>query len=178
MNKLSLLNEETVASFIYVIRGEKVMLDTDLANLYMVETRVLKQAVRRNMKRFPSDFMFELTNDEIDSLVSQNVIRSKKLLGGSKPFAFTEQGIAMLASVLNSKVAVDVNISILRTFAKLRQMLEFHRDLAVKLELLEQKYDEQFRIIFTALKEMTGKTMNQNQQLDSNNPEGNIDLGF
>jgi len=154
MSKLSILREDTIASFIYFIRGEKVMLDTDLAELYQVETRVLKQAVRRNRKRFPGDFMFELTDQEIDTLISQNVITSRKVLGGSKPFAFTEQGIAMLASILNSDVTVQVNIAILRTFLKLRQYMEDHKDLADKIEMLEQKYDEQFRIVFTALQQM------------------------
>lgn len=130
------------------------MLDTDLAKLYMVETRVLKQAVRRNIRRFPVDFMFELTEQEIDSMLSQNVITSRKVLGGSRPFAFTEQGIAMLSSVLNGEVAVQVNIAILRTFVKLRQLLEKHKDLAEKIDRLEQKYDEQFRIVFTALQQM------------------------
>lgn len=130
------------------------MLDTDLAKLYQVETRVLKQAVRRNRKRFPGDFMFELTDQEIDTLISQNVIISRKVLGGSKPFAFTEQGVAMLASILNSDIAVHVNIVILRTFVKLRKYLEVHKDLADKIEMLEQKYDEQFRIVFTALQQM------------------------
>jgi len=154
MSKLPVLREKTIASFIYFIRGEKVMLDTDLAKLYMLETRVLKQAVRRNIRRFPPDFMFELYDQEIDTLVSQNVILSRKVLGGSKPFAFTEQGIAMLSSILNSDVAVQVNIAILRTFVKLRQLFESHKDIAAKIEKLEQKYDEQFRIIFTALQHM------------------------
>ena len=130
------------------------MLDTDLAKLYNVETRVLKQAVRRNLDRFPKDFMFELTGEEIDHMVSQSVIPSKQIFGGAKPFAFTEQGIAMLSSVLNSRIAIQVNIAILRTFVKLRQLLIGHKDLAEKIEKMEQKYDEQFRIIFTALQKM------------------------
>ncbi len=130
------------------------MLDTDLAKLYDVETRVLKQAVRRNLNRFPKDFMFELTDEEIDRMVSQGVIPSKQIFGGAKPFAFTEQGIAMLSSVLNSRIAIQVNIAILRTFVKLRQLLINHKDIAEKIERLEQKYDEQFRIIFTALQQM------------------------
>jgi hypothetical protein len=154
MSKLPILREKTIASFIYFIRGEKVMLDTDLAKLYNVETRVLKQAVRRNIKRFPPDFMFELSDKEMDTLVSQNVIPSKKVFGGAKPFAFTEQGIAMLSSILNSDIAVQVNIAILRTFVKIRQLLEGHKDLVDKIDKLEQKYDEQFRIIFTALQQM------------------------
>jgi len=130
------------------------MLDSDLAKLYNVETRVLKQAVRRNLDRFPKDFMFELTDEEIDRMVSQGVIPSKQIFGGAKPFAFTEQGIAMLSSVLNSRIAIQVNIAILRTFVKLRQLLIDHKDFAEKIERMEQKYDEQFRIIFTALQQM------------------------
>ncbi len=154
MSKLPVLREKTIASFIYFIRREKVMLDADLAKLYNVETRVLKQAVKRNLNRFPADFMFELTNDEIDKLVSQNVIPSKSVFGGAKPFAFTEQGIAMLSSVLKSNIAVQVNIAILRTFVKLRQLLEDHKDLADKIEKLEQKYDAKFKIVFTAIQQM------------------------
>ena len=154
MSKLPILKETNLASIIYFIRGEKIILDTDLAKLYDVETRVLKQAVRRNPDRFPKDFMFELTDEEIDRMVSQGVIPSKQIFGGAKPFAFTEQGIAMLSSVLNSRIAVQVNIAILRTFVKLRQLLIDHKDLAEKIERMEQKYDEQFRIIFTALQQM------------------------
>ena len=154
MSKLPVLKEANIASFIYFIRGEKVMLDTDLAKLYDVETRVLKQAVRRNLDRFPEDFMFELSDEEIDRMVSQNMIPSKQIFGGARPFAFTEQGIAMLSSVLNSKVAVQVNIAILRTFVKLRQLLKDHKDLADKIDRLEQKYDQQFKVIFTAIQQM------------------------
>jgi hypothetical protein len=154
MSKLPVLKEANIASLIYFIRGEKVMLDTDLAKLYNVETRVLKQAVRRNLDRFPADFMFELSNEEIDRMVSQNVIPSKQVFGGARPFAFTEQGIAMLSSILNSKIAVQVNIAILRTFVKLRQLLIDHKDLAVKIDRLEQKYDQQFKVIFTAIQQM------------------------
>ncbi len=154
MSKLPIPKEANLASLIYFIRGEKVMLDSDLAKLYNVETRVLKQAVRRNLDRFPKDFMFELTDEEIDRMVSQGVIPSKQIFGGAKPFAFTEQGIAMLSSVLNSRIAIQVNIAILRTFVKLRQLLIDHKDFAEKIERMEQKYDEQFRIIFTALQQM------------------------
>jgi flagellar capping protein FliD len=154
MSKFPVIKEANIASLIYFIRGEKVMLDTDLAKLYDVETRVLKQAVRRNLDRFPEDFMFELSNEEIDRMVSQNVIPSKQIFGGAKPFAFTEQGIAMLSSVLNSKIAIQVNIAILRTFVKLRQFLKDHKDLAEKIDRLEQKYDQQFKVIFTAIKQM------------------------
>jgi flagellar capping protein FliD len=165
MSKLPVLKEANIASLIYFIRGEKVMLDTDLAKLYDVETRVLKQAVRRNLDRFPEDFMFELSNEEIDRMVSQNVIPSKQIFGGAKPFAFTEQGIAMLSSVLNSKIAIQVNIAILRTFVKLRQLLKDHKDLADKIEKLEQKYDQQFKVIFTAIKQMLKEDSKQRPRI-------------
>jgi hypothetical protein len=132
----------------------KVMLDYDLASLYRVETRALKQAVRRNTERFPSDFMFELADGEIDLLVSQSVIPTRGKFGGAKPMAFTEQGVAMLSSVLRSQRAVQVNIAIMRTFVRLRELLLSNRDLAVKLDALEQKYDAQFRIVFDAIREL------------------------
>jgi hypothetical protein len=154
MNKLPVIRESDIASLIYIIRGEKVMLDADIARLYNVETRILKQAVRRNLSRFPDDFMFELTNDEIDLMVSQNGIPSKQIFGGAIPFTFTQQGIAMLSSVLRSEIAVKVNIAILRTFVKLRQLIHDYKDLYKKIEKLEQKYDDQFKIIFTAIQQM------------------------
>lgn len=131
------------------------MLDNDLAKLYAVETRVLKQAVRRNINRFPDDFMFELTDDEIDLVVSQKLIPSKKIFGGARPFAFTEQGVAMLSSILNSDRAIQVNIVIMRTFVKLRQLLQDNKDIVEKIEKLEQKYDKQFKVVFTALQQLT-----------------------
>ncbi len=139
---------------IYLIRGQKVMLDYDLAALYGVETRALKQAVRRNRDRFPEDFMFELVEGEIDLLVSQTVIPSRGKFGGAMPMAFTEQGVAMLSSVLRSKRAVQVNIAIMRAFVRLRQMLLSNADLARKLEALEAKYDAQFRVVFDAIREL------------------------
>ena len=114
---------ENIKNMILNFRGIQVMIDRDLAELYQVETRILKQAVKRNIERFPDDFMFELSDEEIDFMVSQNVIPSKKYLGGAKPYAFTEQGVSMLSSVLKSKVAIDVNISIFRAFAKMRKFL-------------------------------------------------------
>jgi hypothetical protein len=139
---------------IYLIRGEKVMLDFDLAELYRVETRVLKQAVTRNLVRFPSDFMFQLTEQEIRSLVSQNVIPSRSKLGGAHPMVFTEQGVAMLSSVLRSPRAVQVNIAIMRTFVRLREMLLLNAGLARKLNALEKKYDAQFKVVFDAIREL------------------------
>ncbi len=145
--------------YILNIRGFKVICDFQLAQLYEVETRVLKQQVRRNIIRFPFDFMFELADNEIDSLVSQFVIPEKKVLGGAKPFAFTEQGVAMLSSVLRSPKALEVNIAIMRTFVKLRQMMESNEDLKQKIEGMEKKYDEQFQVVFTAIKQLIDKKM-------------------
>jgi hypothetical protein len=139
---------------IYLIRGGKVMLDYDLATLYGIETRALKQAVRRNNDRFPGDFMFELTAKEISALVSQNVIPGRGKLGGARPMAFTEQGVAMLSSVLRSKRAVQVNIAIMRAFVRLREMLLSNADLARKLDALENKYDAQFKVVFDAIREL------------------------
>jgi len=130
------------------------MLDIDLARLYEIETRILKQSVRRNIKRFPKDFMFELTEKEIAWVVSQNMIPSKSYFGGARPFAFTEQGVAMLSSVLNSERAIQVNIAIMRTFVHMRKILQTHKDLAAKIEKLEQKYDEKFKIVFAVLKQL------------------------
>lgn len=135
--KQSAILNESVMNQIYLIREQKVMLDKNLAALYGVETRTLKQAVRRNIDRFPIDFMFELTNEELDILVSQFVIPDKKAFGGAKSFAFTEQGVAMLATVLNSKQAIQVNIQIMRIFTKVRQMLADQT--TVKLEIAEIK---------------------------------------
>ncbi|MBA3960463.1 MAG: ORF6N domain-containing protein [Chthoniobacterales bacterium] len=139
---------------IYLIRDAKVMLDFDLAVLYGVETRALKQAVRRNINRFPADFMFELTKIEIDLLVSQFVIPTRGKFGGATPMAFTEQGVSMLSSVLRSKRAVQVNIAIMRTFVRLRELLLSNSDLARKLDAFEKKYDAQFRIVFDAIREL------------------------
>ncbi|MFC1825310.1 ORF6N domain-containing protein [Thermodesulfobacteriota bacterium] len=141
-----------------MIRGHKVMLDTDLAELYGVETRVLKQAVRRNKKRFPDDFLFELTKEENQSLRSQNVILERGKHSKYLPFAFTEQGVAMLSSVLNSEKAIGVNIEIMRAFVNLRQMLTAHKDLERKLESLEKKYDKQFKVVFDAIRALMEET--------------------
>ena len=130
------------------------MLSTDLAHLYAVEPRVLIQAVKRNSERFPEDFMFPLSRQEVMNLKSQSVISS---WGGSRranPYAFTEQGVAMLSSVLRSRRAIQVNIAIMRAFVKLRRILVTHRDLARKLEALERKYDAQFRVVFDAIRRL------------------------
>ena len=145
---------EVIERRILLIRGQKVMLSTHLAELYDVETMALNQAVKRNISRFPEDFMFQLNTYKAEQLVSQNVIPHKKYFGGSLPYAFTEQGVAMLSSVLNSERAIKVNIEIMRTFVRLRRMLASHADLARKLDALEKKYDAQFKMVFDAIREL------------------------
>lgn len=138
----SLVPTESIISRILVIRNQRVILDKDLALLYGVETRALKQAVKRNVKRFPSDFMFILNNKEINSMVSQNVIPSKSYFGGAKPYVFTEQGVAMLSSVLNSDRAIEINILIMRAFVKLREIISSHKKVEQKLRNIENKLQE------------------------------------
>lgn len=152
----SLVPSERVIQAIVQVRGEKVMLDADLAQLYGVETRTLIQAVKRNLERFPFDFMFQLTREEFDALRSQSVISNPEGRGGRRylPYAFTEQGVAMLSSVLRSRRAVLVNVEIMRAFVRLRQMLASHADLARKLDALEKKYDAQFKVVFDAIREL------------------------
>ncbi len=149
------LTAEGIERRIYLVREQKVMLDSDLAELYEVPTRRLNEQVRRNLKRFPSDFMFQLTSDEVAALRSQFAI-SKPNRGGRRyaPYVFTEQGVAMLSSVLNSERAIEVNIAIMRAFVKLREILATHKDLARKLEEMEKKYDVQFRVVFDAIREL------------------------
>lgn len=150
-----MLPSETITNKIYFIRGLKVMLDRDLAELYGVETKVLKQAVRRNIKRFPDDFMFELTQKEEISLRSQIVtLEGKGKHSKYLSMVFTEQGVAMLSSVLKSERAIQVNILIMRAFNSLRQMLATHEELKNKVEAMEAKYDKQFRIVFEAIKQL------------------------
>ena len=132
-----LLETQAIEKRICTMRGIQVMLDRDLATLYQVENRALKQAVKRNLARFPQDFMFELTDVEVDILVSQSVIPSKKQLGGAKPFVFTEQGVAALSAVLTSNRAIEVNIEIMRTFVKMRQFLAHNADLFKRLDTIE-----------------------------------------
>jgi len=151
MKSIINIKEESIASQIHFIRGEKIILDFDLAVLYEVETRALKQAVKRNKKRFPKDFMFELTTTEIDRMVSQSVIPSKSYFGGAKPFAFTEQGIAMLSGILNSERAIKVNIAIMRTFVQMRTWMKENKELAKKIAELEKKYDGNFSKVFQVL---------------------------
>jgi len=150
-----LIPVETIERKLYLIRGHKVMLDRDLAEMYGVETRVLNQAVRRNIERFPEDFMLALTRDEIMNL-SQIVI-SSRIKHAPNVFVFTEQGVAMLSSVLNSERAVQVNIAIMRAFVKLREMISTNKELAHKLGLLErkiEKHDEEIKAIFDAIRQL------------------------
>jgi hypothetical protein len=152
----SLVPVERIERAILLIRNRKVMLDADLASLYGVETRVLVQAVKRNLERFPADFMFQLSKEEVDFLRSQIVTLKRGRGQHSKylPYAFTEQGVAMLSSVLRSPRAIQVNIEIMRAFVRLRQMLASHAELARKLDALEQKYDAQFKAVFDAIRQL------------------------
>ncbi|MBP7829406.1 MAG: ORF6N domain-containing protein [Kiritimatiellae bacterium] len=145
---------ERVEQKILLLRGQKVMLSGDLADLYGVLPKVLMQAVKRNAERFPADFMFQLARQEVAILKSQFVTSSWGGVRRARPYAFTEQGVAMLSSVLHSPRAIQVNIAIMRAFVRLRQMLSAHADLARKLEDLERKYDKQFRAVFDALREL------------------------
>jgi len=148
-----------IENFIYIIRGHKVMLDEDLAKLYQVETKVFVQAVKRNINRFPEDFMFQLTTEEHELLRSQFVTSTGRTGRRYPPYVFTEQGVAMLSSVLNSERAVQVNIEIMRTFVKLRQLIASHEDLSEKLQELESRYDHQFKIVFEAIREIMSPTI-------------------
>jgi hypothetical protein len=152
----SLIPVERIERKIYLLRGHKVMLDQDLAFLYQVPTKALVQAVKRNADRFPADFMFQLSKDELERWRSQIVTSNPSLKMGLRrpPYAFTEQGVAMLSSVLKSKRAVLVNIAIMRTFVRLREILITHKDLARKLAEMENKYDAQFRVVFDAIRKL------------------------
>jgi ORF6N domain. len=150
-SKASIVPVERIEGAIYLIRGEKVMLDSDLAEPYEVETRALVQTVKRNIERFPEDFLFQLSSEEFENLRSQTVIPNR---GGRRtpPYAFTEQGLAMLSGVLRSERAVLVNIEIMRAFVRLRRMLSDNAELSRKLASLERKYDEQFKVVFDAIR--------------------------
>ena len=147
---------ETIARLVHAVRGERVLFDADLADLYGVSTRALNQAVKRNRERFPADFMFRLTAAEWTAMRSQIVTSSSSGWGGVRylPYVFTEQGVAMLSSVLRSPRAVEVNIAIMRTFVELRRLMDSNRQLARKIEAMEKKYDEQFAVVFDAIKRL------------------------
>jgi len=150
--------QEIVKQKIFMIRGHKVMLDRDLAELYGVPTKVLNQAVKRNLSRFPQDFMFQLSTEEMKNWKSQIVTSNREKMGiRKKPYVFTEQGVAMLSSVLNSERAIQVNITIMRTFVKLRQIISANKELASKLDELEmkiEKHDEDIQAIFEAIRQL------------------------
>jgi hypothetical protein len=159
----SIMVPEEIEARIYLVRGQKIMLDRDLAQLYQVETRVLNQAVRRNINRFPCDFMLQLTGKEFENLMSQIVISSlsgdNTAWGGIRklPFAFTEQGVAMLSSVLKTATAIRVNIQIIRVFTRMRQMIITQKDILLKLEKMERKltgHDQDLKLIFQYLKHL------------------------
>jgi hypothetical protein len=156
-SKNSIIPKSTIENRIFVIRSYKVMIGVHLAELYGVETRALNQAVKRNASRFPSDFMFQLSEHEADLLVSQSVIPHRKFFGGSLPYAFTEQGVAMLSSILRSERAIQMNIAIMRAFVELRELLSTHKELALKLEQLEMKvgkHAEEIHAIFEAIRQL------------------------
>ncbi len=163
MNENLILRGQNIASIIYMIRGEKVMLDMDLAELYGVETKILKQAVRRNISRFPSDFLFELTKEE-DTYLREQFVNSNLGRGGTRylPFAFTEQGVAMLSGILNSERAIAVNIAIMRTFVQMRKFMLANIDLSKRMDDLERLMINRFedneadiRDIYEALRQLT-----------------------
>lgn len=153
MNEI--IPHEQIENKTYLIRGKKVMFDRDLAKLYRIRTKALNQAVKRNFERFPENFMFILTKDEMEIWKSQIVTSKQEEMGVRKPSTvFTEQGVAMLSSVLNSRRAILVNIQIIRTFTKLREMIQENDFLRHKLEALEKDYDEKFKIVFEAIRRL------------------------
>ena len=153
-----IIARENIEGKIFFLRGKKIMFDRDLARLYGVETKVLNQAVKRNIKRFPEDFMFQLTNREFTNWKSQIVTSNNDKMGLRKrSYAFTEQGVAMLSTVLNSERAIQVNIQIMRAFTKLRELMISHKDLAHKIEIMERKFkehDENFKIVFKTIRQL------------------------
>lgn len=171
MSKDIIIPQERILNKIVILRNEKVMLDVHLAELYEVENRALKQAVRRNLDLFPDDFMFVLTEEEVAMVVSQNVIPTKQHLGGAKPFAFTETGVAMLSSVLKSKRAKEMNIAIMRTFVALRKLALGYAEIMGELEEIRKKVggqDDQINLIFEYLKQFEQA---KQQELDYQNRE-------
>lgn len=161
-------NAKNLSTLVYTVRHEKVLIDADLAGLYGVETGALNRAVKRNIDRFPADFMFQLTEEEWDHLRCQIGISSAH--GGRRraPYAFTEQGVAMLSSVLNAPRAVQVNIAIMRTFVQLRRLMDSNRDLARRIDAMEARYDEQFSAVFDAIKQL----ITDDQQRKTKRPIG------
>ena len=192
MSEARLIPVARIERKIFLLRGERVMLDRDLAELYGVETKALNQAVKRNLDRFPGDFMFQVSRKEAEQILRSQIVTLNPGNGGNpseneaisrsqivtlkqgtnikyRPFVFTEQGVAMLSSVLRSERAVQVNISIMRAFVQLRQLLATHADLARKLATLESKYDKQFRVVFDAIRAL----MNEKKK-----PKPKREIGF
>jgi len=168
-NKLSVIPDEIILNKIYFIREQKVMIDRDLAELYGVETKVLKQAVKRNLERFPEDFMFEMSKEEFENWRSQFVTSNSDKMGlRYTPFCFTEQGVTMLSCVLNSQRAIEVNIKIIRIFTKMKEMLLTHKDILLKLEQLERQVvqnSEEIQIIFNALKQLLNPSKEERKRI-------------
>ena len=163
-----LILQETIVNKIFLIRGKKVMLDKNLALLYKVPTKRLNEQVKRNKERFPEDFMFHLSEKEFEGLKSQ--IATSTWGGARKlPYAFTEQGIAMLSSVLHSKIAIQVNIQIIRTFTQLKEMHLSHKELGKKIEAMEMRYDQQFRVVFEAIKQLIMEKQESKKNTGFNN---------
>ncbi|MFC2080709.1 ORF6N domain-containing protein [Bacteroidota bacterium] len=160
--------DEVIMSKIYLVRGTKVMLDRDLANLYGIETKVLKQAVRRNIKRFPLDFMFEMSSEEFREWRSHFVTSNTDKMGlRYPPFCFTEHGVLMLSSVLNSEIAININIQIIRIFSKMREMLLTHKNILIRLDQLQQKmaeHDNNILLIFEYIKQLEQKRQHKTDQ--------------
>ncbi len=162
---VSMVPQEVIEGKILLIRGKKVMLDRDLAVLYGVSTKVLNQAVKRNRKRFPGDFMFQLTKDEKDELVT-NCDRFEPLKHSTAlPYAFTEHGALMLANVIRSSVAIEVSILVVRAFVRIREMIGTHKDLQRKIENMEKRYDYQFKGVFDAIKELLDSPVKQKREI-------------
>jgi len=158
MSKKITIPDELIINKIYVIRGQKVMLDRDLAELYDVETRRLKEQVRRNINRFPEEFMFELTKEELEEWRNEYASSNRDVMGiRIAPFVFTEYGILMLSSVLNSEKAVQMNIQIIRTFVQLRKLANNYEEILAKIKRMESQYNEQFGEIYEALQRLMSK---------------------
>jgi len=169
----AIVPSQAIERHIYLIRGHKVMLDADLAHLYGVTTSALNQAVKRNRGRFPEDFMFPLNRPEFENWRSHFVISNPEAKMGlrRRPYAFTEQGVAMLSSVLRSERAVMVNVAIMRAFVRLRQLLATHKDLARKFAALERKYDRKFRVVFQAINRLMQSPERPRKQIGFRTPE-------
>ena len=169
MNKAVSITEILIESKIYLVRSQKIMLDFDLAEMYDVANKALKQAVRRNMDRFPEDFMFEMTQEELTNWRSQFVTSNSLKMGlRYKPFCFTEHGVLMLSSVLRSERAVQVNIQIMRVYSKMKELLQMNKDILTKLEKLEKssdKHDKEIRLIFDTIKQLIAQPIERTQRI-------------